>query len=254
MRARFGVVDHAHARDRADRDAARRSRESALDSTAAVLDRATSLLADEAARRMPRHGDVARSASVAAPRAWTGARAGVDIGRRRSSSSRRRALPNRARAAWSLTDPQPCTEGPAGARRCAELARAPREDLRAVGRPPHRAGARRRRASCSTIRARSHDKPSMVQVALVARRAQDRDGSRARRRHRSSGRDRRRGEGRDLDAAGALAGLATDAVMGGAGASTRRRTATSISRAPSSRASAATPRSRAGWRSSSRRC
>jgi predicted Ser/Thr protein kinase len=215
MRARFGIA--AHARIAAALLASDSPYgESAAEHTLPVLDRATSLLAGEAA-------DVCRDTTLS-----TGARAArvACLDRRAGDltsvvTQLAQPAPGMAEgapdAAWSLTVPQPCTDGPSGARAIAPGVRDRLAKIYALSDGRHVDEALAAAKQLLDDTRASHDTPSMVQVAQVLGELQDQLDHAAAASSFQLAETGGEQMGDDLGAASALASLATDAVMGGAG-------------------------------------
>ncbi len=215
MRARFDVAAHARLATALVASGSPYGESAALH-TLPVIDRATSLLANEAAGVCR---DTALSASARAARiACLDRRAGDVTSVVAQLSQPAPGIAEGAPdAAWSLTDPQPCTDGPAGARAIAPSVRDRLAKIYALsdGRQVEEALAAAKQLLDET-RA-SHDTPSMVHVAQVLGELQDQMDHAAAAASFQLAETGAEQMGDDLGAASSLASLATDAVMGGAG-------------------------------------
>jgi tetratricopeptide (TPR) repeat protein/predicted Ser/Thr protein kinase len=215
MRARFGVAAHAQLATALIASGSPYG-ESAELHTLPVIDRATSLLADEAASvcRDTSLSATARAARVACLDRRAGDVTSIVTQLSQPTPGGAEGAPD---AAWSLTDPQPCTDGPTGARAIAPSVRDRLAKIYALSDGRHTDEALAAAKQLVDDTRASHDTPSMVQVAQVLGELQDQIDHAAAAASFQLAETGAEELGDDLGAASALASLATDAVMGGAG-------------------------------------
>ncbi|HEY1814494.1 MAG TPA: serine/threonine-protein kinase [Kofleriaceae bacterium] len=215
MRGRFDVAAHAQLATALIASGSPYGESAALH-TLPVLDRATGLLADEAWNicRDTTLSPATRASRVACVNRRAGDVTSIIKQLSQPAPGMAEGAPD---AAWSLTVPQPCTDGPAGARAIAPSVRDRLAKIYALsdGRHVEEALAAAKQLLADT-RA-SHDTASMIQVALVLGGLQDEMDHAAASASFQLAETGAEEIGDDLDAASALASLATDAVMGGAG-------------------------------------
>ncbi|HEY3807055.1 MAG TPA: serine/threonine-protein kinase [Kofleriaceae bacterium] len=215
MRGRFDVAAHARLATALIAGGSPYGESAALH-TLPVIDRATGLLADEAWNicRDTTLATAARAARVACLNRRAGDVTSIVTQLSQPAPGMAEGAPD---AAWSLTVPQPCTDGPAGARAIAPSVRDRLAKIYALsdGRHVEEALAEAKQLLADTRT--SHDTPSMVQVAQVLGGLQDEMDHAAAAASFQLAETGAEEMGDDLGAASALASLATDAVMGGAG-------------------------------------
>ena len=215
MRARFGVVAHARVAAALIASGSPYGESAALH-TLPVIDRATSLLADETVSVCR---ETTLSSAARAVRTACLDRRAADVTSIVAQLSQ--PAPGVAEgapdAAWSLTDPRPCTEGPVGVRAIAPSVRDRLTKIYALSDGRHTDEALAAAKQLLDDTRASHDTPSTVQVAQVLGELQDQMDHTAAAASFQLAETGAEEMGDDLGAASALAALATDAVMGGAG-------------------------------------
>ncbi len=209
MRARFGLADHARLASAMIATGASFA-QSSLDHTITVLDRSTEFLADEAGSvcrdtTMSAHAAAARTACLESRSAEL---ASVVDQLEHATAARAQGAPE---SAWALYDPTPCSEGPVGAPPMS-LAFAKRlGDVRALIAAQQPKPALTAAMQLLADARAQHDKAAEVQIALSLGGLQDEiDHTEAAASYRAAEAAAEE-QGRDLDAAGALVGLAADA-------------------------------------------
>ncbi|HEY1814193.1 MAG TPA: serine/threonine-protein kinase [Kofleriaceae bacterium] len=209
MRGKFGIADHAKLATAFLATGAPFA-QSSLDHTSGVLDRSADFLASQAGdvcrdASMTEHARVARTACLATRAAGLGS---VVEQLEHADAAAVRTAPE---SAWALYDPSPCSEGPVGAP-AMSLALAKR--LGAVRALIASRDQKQALAAATQLLADTraqHDKAAEVQVALSLAGLQDVVDHHVAVDSYQAAEAAAEEQGRDLEAAAALAGLASDA-------------------------------------------